>query len=75
MAPPQLSASLLASGQFSLAWPPSADGFQLQTTTNLNSPWTNVGSGQVTINGLSNGLVSATLLPTDSPAFFRLMQP
>ncbi len=75
MAPPPLSASLHASGQLSLAWPPSANGFQLQTTTNLNSPWINVGSEQVTINGLSNGLVRATFLPTNSQAFFRLMQP
>ncbi|HEX4121733.1 MAG TPA: hypothetical protein VH619_14015 [Verrucomicrobiae bacterium] len=75
MAPPQLSASLLASGQINLAWPPSANGFQLQTSTNLNSPWINVASGAVTITGLSNGLVSATFLPTNSAMFLRLMQP
>jgi O-glycosyl hydrolase len=75
MAPPRLTGALTAGKQLSLAWPPSANGFQLQSTTNLNSSWRNVPSGQVTIVGLSSGLVSATITTTNSPVFFRLMQP
>jgi hypothetical protein len=75
MVPPPLRASLPVSGQLNLAWPPSANGFQLQATTNLDSAWTDVGNGQVTINGLTNGLVTATLLAQKIPTFYRLMQP
>jgi O-glycosyl hydrolase len=76
MAPPRLAAALTAGGQPNLAWPPSANGFQLQSTTNLNVPWTAVGVGLITLNGLSNGLVNATVVETNTPAmFFRLAQP
>ena len=75
LAPPRLSVALTAGGQLSLAWPPSANGFQLQSTTNLNSSWTAVGSGQISPNGLSNGLVNVTLVGASGPLFLRLAQP
>ncbi|MGA2870316.1 MAG: hypothetical protein ABSF34_14300, partial [Verrucomicrobiota bacterium] len=75
LAPPRLSASLTTGGQLSLAWPPSANGFQLQFTTNLNSSWTAVGGGQISPNGLSNGLVNVTLVGASGPLFLRLAQP
>ena len=75
MAPPRLNAVLTAGGQLSLAWPPSANGFQLQFTTNLNSTWTAVGNGQISPNGLSNGLVNVTLVGASGPLFLRLAQP
>jgi hypothetical protein len=60
-----------------LAWPPAADGFLLQSTTNLSSSffWTNVGSAQVTTNGLSNGLVTVRVMQNTQSAFYRLAQP
>ncbi|HUA68676.1 MAG TPA: hypothetical protein VMA13_09015 [Candidatus Saccharimonadales bacterium] len=73
--PPRLIAVLVTSRQLNLSWPPSANGLQLQSTPNLNSPWTAVGVGQMTINGLSNGLVNATLVVTNAPMFLRLAQP
>jgi hypothetical protein len=75
MAPPRLVAALTATGQLSLSWPPSANGFQLQATTNLNSDWTAVSTGQIFPNGLSNGLVNVTLLGASGPLFLRLVQP
>ncbi len=75
LAPPRLSAALTTGGQLSLAWPPSANGFQLQFTTNLNSSWTAVGSGQISPNGLSNGRVNVTLVGASGPLFLRLAQP
>jgi len=75
MAPPRLIAALTAGRLLNLSWPPSANGFQLQTATNLNSPWTAVGVGQIILNGLSNGLVNATIVSTNGPMFFRLAQP
>ena len=75
MAPPRLIAALTAGRQLNLSWPPSANGFQLQATANLNSPWTAVDVGQITANGLSNGLVNATIVGTNAPMFFRLAQP
>ncbi|MGA2245538.1 MAG: hypothetical protein ABSH48_11100 [Verrucomicrobiota bacterium] len=75
MAPPRLIAALAAGRQVNLAWPPSANGFQLQSTTNLDSPWTALGAGQITLNGLSNGLVNATVAEANASTFFRLAQP
>jgi hypothetical protein len=75
MAPPWLTAAITPGPQLSLSWPPSANGFQLQSTTNLNSPWTAVGAGQIMLNGLSNGLVNATVVVTNAPMFYRLAQP
>jgi hypothetical protein len=75
MAPPQLTGALTVGRQLSLSWPPSANGFQLQSTTNLNSRWSNVPSQQSTIIGLSNGLARATIATTNSLVFFRLTQP
>jgi O-glycosyl hydrolase len=75
MAPPTLSATPAANGFLNLFWPPSANGFQLQSTTNLSSSWTNVGSGQVATNGLTNGLVSVTVTQNAKGAFYRLAQP
>jgi len=77
VAPPTLSAALAANGPLNLFWPPSANGFLLQSTTNLASSsfWTNVGSSQITTNGLSHGLVSVTVLQNGGPKFYRLMYP
>jgi O-glycosyl hydrolase len=76
--PPAMSASLAANGQLNLFWPPTANGLVLQSTTNLASvaSWTNLGSGLITTNGFSNGLVSVTVSQSGrGPAFYRLMQP
>lgn len=76
MAAPRLGAARTPGGQASLSWPPSANGFQLQSTTNLNSPWAAADLGQIMLNGLSNGLVNATVVGTNDPTlFFRLAQP
>jgi hypothetical protein len=72
LARPKLTASLTACRQLSLSWPPSANEFQLQATTNLNSPWAATGNGQITLNGLSNGLVNVTVAITNTPMLFRL---
>jgi hypothetical protein len=76
LAPPVLSAALAPNGQFNLFWPPSANGFLLQSTTNLasSSEWTNVGSSQIITNGVSNGLVSVTVTGNVGTAFYRLAQ-
>jgi O-glycosyl hydrolase len=73
VAPPMLSAAPAANGVLNLFWPPTADGFLLQSTTNLASSafWTNVGNSQVT----SNGLVSVTVMPNAECTFFRLKHP
>ncbi|HEV7925258.1 MAG TPA: hypothetical protein VGR14_07885 [Verrucomicrobiae bacterium] len=77
IAPPALSVAPAANGLLNLLWPPSANGFTLQSTTNLAASysWTNVSSSQVTTNGLTNGLVSATIVPNAGGAFYRLAQP
>jgi hypothetical protein len=77
MAPPTLSVAPAGEGLVNLFWPPSANGFLLQSTTNLAASysWTNVSSSQVTTNGLTNGLVSATIVPNAAGAFYRLAQP
>jgi hypothetical protein len=75
VAPPPLIATMTSGGQLSLSWSPSANGFQLESTTNLNSPWTNVSAAQMTFNGLSNGLINVTVTRTNTPTFFRLAQP
>jgi hypothetical protein len=76
MAPPELSGVLASNGQINLFWPPSANGFQLQSTTNLaSSSWTNVGSSQITTNGVSNGLVGVSVLRNGGPGFYRLAPP
>jgi hypothetical protein len=77
MAPPMLTAAPAGNGLLNLFWPPSANGFVLQSTTNLasTSSWTNVSSSQVTTNGLTNGLVSASIAQNAAGAFYRLTQP
>ena len=74
---PTLSVSLAENGQLSLFWPPTATGYVLQATTNLAAPssWTDVGSGQITTNGFSNGLVSVTVTQGGAATFYRLMRP
>jgi O-glycosyl hydrolase len=77
VAPPVLKAGSASNGQLNLFWPPSANGFMLQSTTNLASAssWTTVGSGLITTNGLSNGLVSVTVAQNGGTRFYRLIQP
>lgn len=77
VAPPMLSAATSTNGLLNLFWPPTANGFLLQSTTNLASlsSWSNVGSSQVTSNGLINGLTSVTVTPNATFTFYRLMQP
>jgi hypothetical protein len=77
LAPPILGAAIATNGQLNIFWPPSANGFLLQSTTNLASPssWTNVGSSQIASNGLSNGFVSVTIIGSGGAAFYRLAQP
>ena len=77
VAPPTLSAATTANGQITLFWPPSANGFLLQSTKSLASPsaWTNVADGQIISNGVLNGLVSVTLAASGAGAFYRLAQP
>jgi len=73
---PSLDAAVSANGQLNFYWPPTANGFLLQSTTNLaNSLWTNVGSAQITTNGFTNGLVSVSVAPNSGLAFYRLQQP
>ncbi len=77
MMPPKLSAAPAANGLLNLLWPPSANGFLLQCTTNLSSAssWTNVAGSQVATNGLASGLVSVTVRQNAAGAFYRLTQP
>jgi hypothetical protein len=77
MAPPALSGVLASNGQINLFWPPSANGFQLQSTTNLAHPssWTNVANGKITTNGVSNGLVGVSVMRSGGPIFYRLALP
>jgi hypothetical protein len=76
LAPPVLSAASASGGLLNLFWPPSANGFLLQSTTNLaSSLWTNVASSQLTTNGLTNGLVSVSIAQNAQGAFYRLAQP
>jgi hypothetical protein len=77
MAPPVLSAASAGNGALNLFWPPSANGFLLQSTTNIasSSSWANVANGLITTNGLTNGLVSATIVQSGGSAYYRLAQP
>jgi O-glycosyl hydrolase len=77
VAPPELSVSITGSGQLNLFWPPTANGYVLQCTTNLSDSfaWTTLGSGQIITNGFTNGLVSVTVAENTWPTFYRLMQP
>jgi O-glycosyl hydrolase len=77
MAPPTLTATLAANGLLNLAWPPSANGYRLQSTTNLASDgsWTTVAANQITTNGLSNGLVSLTIHQHGGLEYYRLALP
>jgi hypothetical protein len=73
---PGLRAAPATNGQLNLFWPPTATGFALQSTTNLaGSSWTNLAGGQITTNGLSNGLVSVTVRQNSGTAFYRLALP
>ncbi len=76
MSPPKLTASLSTNGAINLAWPPSANGFQLQFTTNLSShSWSAVPAGLLATNGITNGLVSASVAQAARPGFYRLKMP
>jgi hypothetical protein len=77
MAPPVLSGALASNGHLELFWPPSANGFVLQSATNLSSSasWSNVAGSQISTNGVSNGLLSVTVLEGGGPAFYRLAIP
>jgi hypothetical protein len=77
MAPPALSGRLASNGQINLFWPPSANGFQLQSTTDLASStsWTDVESSQMTTNGVFNGLVGVSVAWNGGPVFYRLALP
>jgi O-glycosyl hydrolase len=77
IAPPMLSAATSTNGLLNLFWPPIANGFLLQSTTNLTSlsSWSDVGSSQVTSNGLVNGLISVTVRPDATSTFYRLTHP
>jgi hypothetical protein len=74
---PTLGVSLAGNGELNLFWPPTAIGYVLQATTNLADPssWTDVGSGQITTNGFSNGLVSVTVTQGGGATFYRLLRP
>lgn len=75
--PPSLSSAIAANGQLNFYWPPTASGFQLQSTPNLASDaaWTNVPSRQITTNGYTNGLISVTVKQSGGASFYRLLQP
>jgi hypothetical protein len=77
LAAPMLTAAVAANGQINMLSPPSAHGFLLQSTTSLvsSSLWTNIGSSQLTSNGVSSGLVSVTVAGNAGTAFFRLAHP
>jgi hypothetical protein len=72
-----LTGTLTEDGQLNLLWPPTANGFLLQSTTNLASPdsWTSLNNRQITTNGFSNGLTSVTISLNNGPTFYRLAQP
>ena len=74
VAPPLLTAAIATNGLLNLFWPPTANGFLLQSTTNVGSAsaWTSMGSSQITSNGLFNGLVSVTVVPNAEPTYYRL---
>jgi hypothetical protein len=69
---PTLTASLVA-GNVVLTWPtgPGIDGFSLQTTTSLSSPWSAVSSPVTVVNSL----YQVTLGPPTGNEFFRLVSP
>jgi O-glycosyl hydrolase len=77
MAPPMLSVAAAANGFLNLAWPPSANGFLLQSAANLAGAgsWTNIASSQINTNGLAHGLVHVTVMQNAQSAFYRLAQP
>jgi O-glycosyl hydrolase len=77
VAPPLLSAAITSNGLLNFFWPPTASGYLLQSTTNLASPsaWTAIGSGQITSNGLVNGLISQTVTPNAGSTYYRLKSP
>lgn len=62
-----------AGNMLRLAWPVSASGFSLQTTTSssLTNGWFAAGN----IPGQTNGQYVVQLAPTDSQRFFRLSRP
>jgi O-glycosyl hydrolase len=77
IAPPKLTGALTPNGELNLFWPPSADGYFLESTTNLATAgsWTNLGSAQIATNGLTNGLLSVTVPQSSTPAFYCLVRP
>ena len=67
---PALSAAL-SNHQLILSWPVTASSFSLSSATNLSAPvtWTAVTNATIT----SNGQVTATLSPSGSARFYRLI--
>jgi hypothetical protein len=57
-----------SAGAFTIAWPASATGFRLETTTRLgpSAAWT-------TVSGVVNN--SITISPTNATSFYRLTKP
>jgi photosystem II stability/assembly factor-like uncharacterized protein len=70
--PPYLTIAAVLN-QVVVSWPVSATGFQLQTSTNLNSSgsWTNISSG-IVVTGTNYFLTNNILSPQ---SFFRLKKP
>ena len=71
-APPTLAASG-ANGQFRIAWPTSATGYQLYWSPQIGSGtnWQAVGGSPTTTNGMNVLLIPAT----NPTAFYRLQKP
>ena len=68
---PQIAAKTVSSSQIQIAWPATNAGYLLQSTTNLNGPWSYSGLGVSAING--------TNIAADSVGhnanFYRLQYP
>ena len=64
---PPLSLHAGPASSFGLEWP-AADGYRLETATDLQGPWTAVTTPQL----LSEGRISTTVIPGSNKAFFRL---
>ena len=60
-------------GNFLISWPLAPAGFQLQSTTNLNSPWSAVAAPVLVDTNASVNTVTVPLV--DGNQFFRLQRP
>jgi hypothetical protein len=72
LARPALSTPVLSANSLTLAWP-AIPGFTLYSATNLASPVTWLPVNNVVFS--SNGTNSVSLLPSNAPIFFQLMNP